>query len=322
MRRLVPAVVLFFLAPLVAEFLLGNLPITLLSALVVLAPMYGGGALLIREGVRRGGRGWPSIVVLGLAFGVFEEAFTTQSLFNPDYLKLGLRLLEPASLPALGIGAWWTVFVLTLHTVWSMATPIALVEALFPDRASNPWLGRVGLFVTGLLFAFGAVATTGFTFKGDPFVASRAQLTCAAIAFGSLVAMAFTLRGQTGTARAPGKVPSAWVVGSLSLGAGSLFLLVPNTWGWGAVAAYVALDLAVITAVAQWSNRAGWDGRHRLALAGGATLAYAWHAFPQTPVVGGASATTDLLGNIVFGLGAVALLAIAARRSRTFVRAA
>ena len=108
---------------------------------------------------------------------------------------------------------------------------------------------------------------TGFTLHGDPFVASRAQLACAAIVCGCLIAMAFTLRGQTGTARAPGKIPSAWVVGSLSLGAGSLFLLVPNTWGWGAVAAYVALDLALITAVAQWSNRAGWDGRHRLALA-------------------------------------------------------
>ena len=49
MRRIAPAVGLFFLAPLVAEFLLGNLPIKLLSALIVLAPLYGGGALLIRE---------------------------------------------------------------------------------------------------------------------------------------------------------------------------------------------------------------------------------------------------------------------------------
>ena len=31
--------VLFFLAPFVAEFLLGNLPITMLSSLIVLAPM-------------------------------------------------------------------------------------------------------------------------------------------------------------------------------------------------------------------------------------------------------------------------------------------
>ena len=49
MRRLLPALGLFLLSPLVAEFLLGNLAITSLSALVVLAPLYGGGALLVRE---------------------------------------------------------------------------------------------------------------------------------------------------------------------------------------------------------------------------------------------------------------------------------
>jgi hypothetical protein len=104
-----PAIGLFFLAPLVAEFLLGNLPIKLLPALVVLAPMYGGGALLIRETVRRVRRGWPSILLLALAYGILEEAFTTQSLFNPDYLGMHLGLLKPAYIPALGIGGWWTV---------------------------------------------------------------------------------------------------------------------------------------------------------------------------------------------------------------------
>ena len=84
-----------------AEFLLGNLPIKLLPALIVLAPMYGGGALLIREMARRAGRGWPTILLLGMAYGILEEAFTTQSLFNPNYLKLNLGLLAPAYIPLL-----------------------------------------------------------------------------------------------------------------------------------------------------------------------------------------------------------------------------
>ena len=46
-RGIWPALGLVFLAPLVAEYLLGNLPIKLLPALIVLAPMYGGGALLM-----------------------------------------------------------------------------------------------------------------------------------------------------------------------------------------------------------------------------------------------------------------------------------
>ena len=67
MQSLLPAVVLFLLAPLVSEFLLGDLPLTMLPALIVLAPMYGGGALVIREVVRRTGRGWPTLMMLALA---------------------------------------------------------------------------------------------------------------------------------------------------------------------------------------------------------------------------------------------------------------
>ncbi len=80
MRRVLPAITLFFVAPLVAEFLLGDLPLKLLGALIILAPMYGGGALLVRELVRRSGRGWPSILMLAFAYAVIEEAFTTQTL--------------------------------------------------------------------------------------------------------------------------------------------------------------------------------------------------------------------------------------------------
>jgi hypothetical protein len=82
-RRVLPAIALFLLAPLVAEYLLGNLPITWLFALVVLAPMYGGGALLMREAARRRGRGLGTVLVLGVAYGVLEEGLVTQSLFNP-----------------------------------------------------------------------------------------------------------------------------------------------------------------------------------------------------------------------------------------------
>ncbi|MDG3006177.1 hypothetical protein [Paludisphaera mucosa] len=37
-------------------------------------------------------------------------------------------------MPALGIGVLWTLFVLTLHTVWSISVPITLFEALTPRR--------------------------------------------------------------------------------------------------------------------------------------------------------------------------------------------
>src|SRR5580700_12281451 len=183
LRRVAPAIGLYFVAPLVAEYLLGDLPIKMLGVLAILAPFYGGGALLIREAVRRTGRGWPSIFVLAFAYAIFEEAFTTQTLFNPNYLHLNLHLLEPAYIPALGIAVWWTMHVLTLHTVWSVSVSIALVEALMPDRATQPWLGRLGLAVTAALFLFGAAASAAIGLRQDSFMASSAQFASAGIIF-------------------------------------------------------------------------------------------------------------------------------------------
>ena len=157
-RGIWPALGLVFAAPLVAEYLLGNLPIKLLPALIVLAPMYGGGALLIREVVRRTGRGWPSILLLGMAYAIFEEAYTTQSLFNPNYLKLNLGLLTPAYIPSLGIGG--VVDALDVQCAWDVEhlDTDCMIEACVPDRARTPWLGRVGLAVVTVVFLLGATA--------------------------------------------------------------------------------------------------------------------------------------------------------------------
>src|SRR3954468_19072547 len=113
-KKALPAACLFVMSPLIAEFLPGNMPLNMLGALSVLAPMYGGGALLIRESVRRSHRGWPSIFILALSYGVLEEGIIMQSLFNPNFLGLNQHLLQPAYITTLGMGAWWTLFVLTL----------------------------------------------------------------------------------------------------------------------------------------------------------------------------------------------------------------
>ena len=54
------------------------------------------------------------------------------------------------------MGVWWTLFVLTLHTVWSICVPIAIIEALVPDRATAPWLGRPGLAIVSVLYVLGS----------------------------------------------------------------------------------------------------------------------------------------------------------------------
>ncbi len=75
-----PVFTLALLAPFIAEFLLGATPISRLEGFVVLALLYGGGAVLIRELVRRrSGSGWGRIVVLGAAYALIEEGLAVQS---------------------------------------------------------------------------------------------------------------------------------------------------------------------------------------------------------------------------------------------------
>src|SRR6266700_2659100 len=172
LRRRAPALVLFFMAPVIAEFVIGDLSLRQAGALVVLAPIYGGGAILIREVVRRRGGGWPALLALALAYGVVEEGLLTQSLFNTHYL--GLRLLAYGYVPALGISPVWTVFVLTIHVVWSISIPMALTETIFRERGSRPWLGIPGLVVAGVLYVLGAIGTLAFSYGHGHFTAGPA----------------------------------------------------------------------------------------------------------------------------------------------------
>lgn len=310
MRRVAPAFALFLLAPLVAEYLLGDFPVTYLAALVLLGPMYGGGAILIREVVRRTGRGWPSIVLLALAYGVFEEGIATQSLFDPDYAHA--HLLDKGFIPALGIAVPWTLFVLTLHTVWSISVPIALAEGLVPSRRTTPWLRTPGLIVAALLFVVGAAATLAMSYASDHFLAPWPTLVVVLLIVTALVVTALRLprAGNTGHDTQP--APSGWVVLVLTLVAGAVFMLGSKVLPiWPAVAVAIVEYIAVAWAILAWSGRPGWDGRHRLALAAGVT--YAWNAFTMRPVLGDGPVITPV-SHAVFALAALAVLAIEVRR--------
>jgi hypothetical protein len=304
-----PAVALFFLSPWVAEYLLGNISVTVLGALLVLAPLYGGGAILVREATRRAGRGWPTLLLLALAYGIVEEAFVTQTLFNPNCY--GLRLLDEAYIPLLGIGAWWTLFVLAIHTIWSIAVPIALVESLVPDRATRPWLGNLGLVVTTILFALGCTASFAFTRKSQHFMAPASQWIGATIALVAVLANAFLL--PRNRRRSDHMAPNPWLIGAFALVASSTFMVLRVLLhGWPIVIAYLLLFAAVTAIILGWARRASWSPAHRFALAAGALLTYAWYGFVQHPTVG-AAGRVALIGNAVFAAMAVGLLVIAGR---------
>ncbi|GAA0951502.1 hypothetical protein GCM10009560_72280 [Nonomuraea longicatena] len=320
-KRVLPALGLLVLAPLVGEYLLGNIAIDALPMIVGLIPLYGGGALLIREVARRWRLGWPGIVLLGLAYAVIEEGLLTRSLFDPDYV--GLRLLDYGFVPALGIGAHWSVFVLAIHGVWSIAVPISLVEA-GSRRPGTPWLGVAGLAGGAVLFLLGGAVPIALAGPAL-YPLSAAQITWTLIAALALIVAAFLsarLRRPALSAASAGP----WIVFAITVVAGLAFFL-PSVLAlagielesvvpaWVTVGFYLALYATMTALVLRWSRRAGWGPWHRFALGAAGLLTYAWHSFRQEPSFP-APAHVDVLGNVVFTLAALGLLAFVAVRLR------
>lgn len=318
MIRRTPALLLFLLAPLVGEFLLGNLPLgepSTLAALPVLALLYGAGAVLIREIAVRARRGWPTVTLLALAYGLVEEGLVTQSLFNPSYATLDLH--GYGIVPGLGASAPWALFVLAIHSVWSIVVPIVLVETLYPCFRKTSWFGRPGLVLTAVLYLLGGFLLCLGTVYTERFVAAPAQLVGAAALAVLLVVVALTLprceRLRIG-GRAT-RTPTAFTAMSLTAGS-ALFLLyhlgvsmrmLPAT---AVTAAMSVLFLAAAAVVLGESRRAGWTDRHEFAVAAGAVLAYAWAGW----LVQLGQYGFDPVGAVVHALlvaGAVALLVVA-----------
>lgn len=316
--RLAPALTLFVLTPLIAEYLLGSLTFSKeqIAALPVMCLLYGGGAVLIREAARATKRGWPAIVVFGLAYALLEEGLSTQSLFNPHYLHL--NLLDYGFIPAFGMGANWTLYVLSLHVIWSVCVPIAVVEALFPRDDESPWLGWVGRSVFAVLLLLGVVAVAVFTHKTEHFVSSAGQIGVTVGLIVVLIVLALRLKHFTSprpmdTDRG---APNLGVLVVFALVLGSAFSLTQSLRGLGVwwivpVLAITAIDAIALVTIARWSTRKGWSPRHRFALAAGGVLVYCWFGYSVEVSLHGRG---GLVPHTVLMVAALALIAFAYRR--------
>lgn len=318
-RSMLAVFTLLFVAPFVAEYLLGDLPLMLLPLMLAFAPAYGGGAILIRETARRTGRGWPSMLMMGAAYAVINEGLMTQSLFNPDYMHKNWHLLQVANIPALGMGGWWTMLMLNVHMFWSMGVSIALVEALFPADAESPWLGWFGDSVVALVFLLGAAVGFGLGYNQNHYVAPRAQLASAALATVLLIACAFLIPARRAR-QAGGMAPSPWITGAVTFALGWGVMSTPWKWGWGAVGAMLAMDVVFLVLATWMSRRTGWSAMHVMSLATGGALAYGIRAFTTAPLVG--SVLGMRISNAVFLAIALLLIVVGVRRVRSHQRLA
>jgi hypothetical protein len=326
MRPFARALTLAVLSGVTAEFLLGDqwlsgaAPLSAqLPELILFVLYYGSAAVLIRELARRTGRGWPTMLLLAFAFGLIEEGLIDLSLFNPDFA--GQRLLDYGFIPGLGIGGPWTIFVLTLHVVWSIGAPVAIAEALFPNpvrrrmpaaavapQTQAPWLRVPGLCVAAACYLVGGAAIALFT--QATFVAAWWQYASAGVVAIAAIAVAFRFRPAT-----PRPASAPWLGLAVGLGGGSLFQLaqqLPHELSpWLA-----CLALLLVLGAAVWASvRLRLDP---LGLACGAVLTYCWVGVVNAARTGG----WPVLEQLVLVLLAVAVLALALalalhRRART-----
>jgi hypothetical protein len=240
-------------------------------------------------------------------YGVRRPAYAHQHLLAYGYV------------PALGIAVPWTVHVLSLHVIWSICTPIALVECMVPDRRTTPWLRPCGLVAVAVLYGLGVAATVVVTQATYPYVAPTSRLVGAALAAAVLV-----LVGARLTARRPAPrpapqpsppAPAAWVVGIAAAVAASILVVAAHVpTAAGNTLTFLLTEAAAVAAIAVWSRRSGWSQRHVLALAAAALFAYAWHAFTSTPAFDTAPIAVVRVSNVVFAAMALAAVLLAARR--------
>jgi hypothetical protein len=265
MRR--AALALFLLAPWAAECSWGGFTaVDFVFVVVFLAPMYGGAAVLIRETARRGGGGWPMIVLLAMAYGVLQVSFIDQALFNVDFLD-DTQFAENAVaarrtwVPGLDFSVAQLLTYVGNHVVLTICAPIAIVESFVsPERRHRPWLRWPGLLVTGVLFVLGCLIVYADT--SDGFVASPVQQVVAGSVVAALIAVAL-LRPRLPSrlsARAPRPL---WIV-PVVVAARLTDDLVPGWWGVTLVVVAAAIAGGLIV---WWSRRPGWGQRHVLAAA-------------------------------------------------------
>src|SRR3989442_854852 len=145
-----PLLFLLFLTPGIPEYLSASSQLTLLvispilffGLLLANLGLYGSGVVLIREAMIRWKKGWATVFLLGVAYGIVEEGIALWTLFNPLAQPVGVLGVYGHWL---GVNWVWTVGLLIFHSVYSIGLPIFLFGLVFPDLKSKSLVSGTGI---------------------------------------------------------------------------------------------------------------------------------------------------------------------------------
>ena len=160
LQRHAPEILLVALSITFAEFLTGSTVVLAAFldpvSLAFLLGLYGAGVLLVREATVRWGKGWPTVLALGAAYGIVEEGIGTKTFFGPN----GVHFLGVYG-HYLGVNWVWATELTLFHAIFSIALPIAVVGLAFPGSADRRFLpsrraagATLGIFLATVLAMF------------------------------------------------------------------------------------------------------------------------------------------------------------------------
>ncbi len=313
---------LLILAPVISEVLSGSTRLSILFVLIPEIMVWGGGALLCRELVRRWHAGATSLLLLGLALSVAEEFIIQQTSIAP----LPFPGANASYGRYLGVNWLYLLFMLGFESVWVVLIPVQVTELIFPKHREQPWLRKRGLIATCIAFLIGSrIAWYGWTQQARPRLHAVPYhppvililLGFAAIA--ALIGMAWLVRGYGHSGQIDSRQPAnPWLIGfkAFIFGAAwfSLITLVfvphPGIAAWMPLVAGPIWALLAFALVRYWSAARDWRDIHRFALSSGAVLG----CMAISDVSAAGWTRVDLIAKFIFQFVAVAGFLLLARK--------
>lgn len=317
-----PIWTLLILAPVISEVLSGSTRLSILFVLIPEIMVWGGGALLARELVRRWRAGAASLLCLGLALSVAEEFIIQQTSIAPlpfpganaDFARFW------------GINWIYLLFMLGFESVWVVLIPVQVTELIFPDRREQPWLRQRVLIVTCVAFLIGSgIAWYGWTQQARPSLHAAPYHPPAALILVGLASIAvlifagYLLRGFGHSGKIASRQPAnPWLIGFKAFIFGiawfALITLVfvphPGLAPWIPLAVGSIWALLGFILVRYFSAARGWSDIHRWALSCGAILG----CMSASDISAAGWTRVDLIGKFVFQIWALVALLLLARR--------
>jgi hypothetical protein len=238
---------------------------------------YTAGALLIREALIRWQKGWGTVLLLGLAYGITEEGLGDNTLFNSNH---GADQVLGWFGRYAGVNWVWAVGVLAFHVIYSIGLPIVLLHLALPETRGRSLLTRRGIFVALSTLGASTSVETLIVYHQFQFWMGPYLLVGSIVAIAVLVAVAYRLPAAALGPRRVAPSGRPWEFGVIGFGFFPIAFLLEYGFPGTSVppALVIAVELAIFAALFETVRRRIGRTNHEFLLVNLAFGFVAWQA--------------------------------------------